>query len=92
MSPDTGFSVALLLVAAVAVIVLALVWLLLPFAMFGIKPLLRELLEEQRRNNQLLLRSANTETPDTTPMRESDPPHNWVPPSGRGRDGPWNHS
>lgn len=29
-------------------LVMAVVWLLLPFAMFGIKPLLRQILAEQR--------------------------------------------
>lgn len=30
-------------------IILIIVWILLPFAMFGIKPLLRQILDEQRR-------------------------------------------
>ena len=34
--------------------VLAILWLLVPFAVFGIKGLLRQLLAEQRRTNQLL--------------------------------------
>jgi heme exporter protein D len=36
------------------VVVLAIVWLILPLAIFGTKPLLRELLAEQQRTNQLL--------------------------------------
>lgn len=36
-------------------IVLVVVWILLPFAVFGVKPLLRELLREQRRTNELLI-------------------------------------
>jgi hypothetical protein len=35
--------------------VLVIVWIVLPFAVFGIKPLLRELIQEQR-NTQHLLR------------------------------------
>ena len=33
---------------------LAILWLLVPFAIFGIKPILRDLLKEQRRSNELL--------------------------------------
>jgi hypothetical protein len=36
-------------------LVLVVVWIVLPFAVFGIKPLLRELIQEQR-NTQKLLR------------------------------------
>lgn len=39
--------------ALLAVVVLVL-WVLLPFAVFGVKPLLREMLHEQRVHNQLL--------------------------------------
>lgn len=35
-------------------IVLAICWIVLPFALIGTKPLLRRLLEEQRRANDLL--------------------------------------
>jgi len=35
-------------------IVLAIVWILLPFAVFGMKPLLKQLLDEQRKTNALL--------------------------------------
>lgn len=35
-------------------IVLAILWLLVPFAIFGIKGLLRDLIQEQRRTNALL--------------------------------------
>lgn len=47
--PGTGGVVGTLIVA-----VLSLVWLLVPFAIFGIKGLLREILAEQRRTNALL--------------------------------------
>lgn len=33
---------------------LAVLWTVLPFAIFGTKPLLRELIEVTKRNNQLL--------------------------------------
>lgn len=29
-------------------------WILVPFAIFGIKPLLRELIDQQKRTNELL--------------------------------------
>lgn len=33
---------------------IAVLWIILPFAMFGIKPLLRQLIREQRTTNALL--------------------------------------
>jgi hypothetical protein len=42
---------ALSFVVAVA---LAVLWIALPFALFGIKPLLRELVAEARKTNALL--------------------------------------
>lgn len=44
-----------LFIAAVFIVVL---WIMLPFAVFGVKPLLRELLREQQRTNEELLRGA----------------------------------
>ena len=35
-------------------LVLAIVWTILPFAIFGTKPLLRQLLAEQKETNRLL--------------------------------------
>jgi len=35
-------------------IILAIAWIILPFALFGTKPLLRELIVEVRRTNALL--------------------------------------
>ena len=35
-------------------LVLAILWILVPFAVFGIKGLLRRQIEEQRRTNELL--------------------------------------
>lgn len=52
---DTGTVPALLYVAiAIFILVLAVCWIVLPFAIIGTKPLLRELLAEQKRTNQLL--------------------------------------
>ena len=41
-------------VLVLAAIALAVGWVLLPFALFGVKPILRELLLEQKRTNALL--------------------------------------
>jgi hypothetical protein len=46
------------LLATLFVILLAVLWILVPFAIFGIKPLLKQLLAEQRRTNELLHVSA----------------------------------
>ena len=42
-------------------IVLAICWIVLPFAILGTKPLLRQLLAETRRTNELLERAATPE-------------------------------
>jgi hypothetical protein len=51
-------------------LVLIVVWVVLPFAVFGIKPLLRELIAEQR-NTQKLLRQMEG-GPDA-PRKPADP-------------------
>lgn len=43
--------------------VLAIAWILLPFAMFGMKPLLRQLVTEQQRTNELLRAIAERNQP-----------------------------
>lgn len=55
---DTGNPIVLwlALAAIVLLIVLVVCWIILPFAIIGTKPLLRELLAEQRSTNQLLTR------------------------------------
>lgn len=37
-------------------IVLVIVWIILPFAIIGTKPLLKQLIQEQQRTNELLAR------------------------------------
>lgn len=49
----TGMNV-LMIVAGIFALILTVLWILVPFAVFGIKPLLRQLLAEQRRTNDLL--------------------------------------
>jgi predicted PurR-regulated permease PerM len=43
-------------------IVLAVCWIILPFALIGTKPILRRLLEEAQRTNELLERMAPPKT------------------------------
>ncbi len=42
------------LIGAIFFIILAILWVLVPFAIFGIKPKLSALLKEQQRTNELL--------------------------------------
>jgi uncharacterized membrane protein YciS (DUF1049 family) len=49
----TSFGI-LYLLGAVFVVVLAICWIVLPFALIGTKPLLRKLIAEIKRNNELL--------------------------------------
>lgn len=53
MAEITGF-LALILVTFCVVLVIC--WVVLPFALIGTKPILRELLEEVKRTNELLSR------------------------------------
>jgi hypothetical protein len=46
----------------VALAALVIAWLLLPLALFGVKPLLRELLAEQKRTNELLTQASTNAT------------------------------
>ncbi len=46
-------------------VVLAIAWIVLPFAMFGVKPLLRELIAEVKRTNALLDRRELVSRGDT---------------------------
>lgn len=50
--PGTG--AGLVVVAIVALCIVAVCWLLLPFLIMGTKPLLRDLLRQQQRTNTLL--------------------------------------
>ena len=48
----------LYLFVVIFLVVLAICWIVLPFALIGTKPLLRQLLTEARRTNELLDRIA----------------------------------
>jgi len=54
-------------------LVLAIAWIILPFALIGTKPLLRRILDEQIRMNALLasLAAARRPTPPTPPSRRA---------------------
>jgi hypothetical protein len=50
-----GLPITLLVMIAFALlVVLVVLWIALPFALFGTKPLLRQLIAEQKRTNDLL--------------------------------------
>lgn len=51
---DPALSGPLALVLLVAAVLLVVCWIVLPFAVIGTKPLLKALLREQRRTNDLL--------------------------------------
>lgn len=63
----TGMNV-LMIVGAIFALILTILWILVPFALFGIKPLLRELITEQRRANELAARIAATPAPAPAPV------------------------
>lgn len=44
----------LLVIGWIVAFVIAVLWLLLPFAVFGLKDLVRELIKEQKRTNVML--------------------------------------
>ena len=50
-----GLPIGLFAVVLLAVLlVLVVLWIALPFALFGTKPLLRQLIAEQKRTNEIL--------------------------------------
>ncbi|MBE2211203.1 MAG: hypothetical protein IAE66_06310 [Xanthomonadaceae bacterium] len=53
----------LILIAVLFGIVLSILWILVPFAIFGIKPLLRQLIAEKQRSNALLAQLASALPP-----------------------------
>lgn len=62
---SNAFGGSLMLVAVIFGIVLLVCWIVLPFAVIGTKGLLRELLQEQRRTNELLAQLAGERRPPT---------------------------
>lgn len=63
MSPELGaVYIYLILFAVLAGILILVLWIALPFAVFGTKPRLDELIELNRQIKTLLERQANNET------------------------------
>jgi hypothetical protein len=56
MDPSAASGLAAFgLIGTLFFFVLAILWILVPFAIFGIKPLLKELISEQRKTQALLM-------------------------------------
>jgi hypothetical protein len=66
---DHGTGMAIILIAAF-VFAVGIAWILLPFAIFGTKPILRELLEAAREHRELTRQLLDRMGPPTRP----DPP------------------
>jgi heme exporter protein D len=47
-----------MLLLGLLVLLIAILWILMPFAIFGTKDLLRELIREQKRTNEILIAEA----------------------------------
>lgn len=47
-----------MLILALLGLVIAVLWILMPFAIFGTKDLLRELIREQKKTNEILIAEA----------------------------------
>jgi hypothetical protein len=47
-----------MLLLGLLVVLIAILWILMPFAIFGTKDLLRELIREQKRTNEILIAEA----------------------------------
>lgn len=54
MSALAGFSTLMMLASFLIFILIAVLWVLMPFAIFGTKDIVRALLAEQRKTNKLL--------------------------------------
>ena len=52
-----GMSVVVLILALLGLLI-AVLWILMPFAIFGTKDLLRELIREQKKTNEILIAEA----------------------------------
>jgi len=59
----SGFSLLVALIGAL----LGLLWLFVPFAIFGIKGLLQQIVAEQRRTNEILSRVHGERLPPAAP-------------------------
>lgn len=57
MDAAAGMSVVVLILALLGLLI-AVLWILMPFAIFGTKDLLRELIREQKKTNEILIAEA----------------------------------
>lgn len=57
------------LVIVLACLLIGILWILMPFAVFGIKDLARELIKEQRKTNQLLEKLV-AQNPQNPPQKQ----------------------
>jgi hypothetical protein len=76
MDPSAASGLAAFgLVWALFLVVLAILWVLVPFAIFGIKPLLREVCDHQKKTNQILATLlAQAEVTQTIPAKAVESP------------------
>lgn len=70
MNADTGAYAGILMVAVLLGLVLLVLWIVLPFAVFDLKSKTRDLLQEQRTTN-ILLRNIDKSLAE---MTQSSPP------------------
>lgn len=64
MDPSAAFGLAAFgVIGTLFLFLLAILWLVIPFAIFGIKPLLRELIVEQRKTQALLIEIGKNTVP-----------------------------
>ena len=54
LSAGASIAMVLALVAIVVCVTLVICWIVVPFAVVGLKPLVRELIREQQANNKLV--------------------------------------
>jgi hypothetical protein len=58
MEAMAGIGGVLMLLLGLLVLLIAILWILMPFAIFGTKDLLRELIREQKKTNEILIAEA----------------------------------
>lgn len=66
----TGFSATVFLVMMLFAFLVAILWVLMPFAIFGTKDLLRALIREQKKTNELLQTQVNLQQAQADRARE----------------------
>jgi hypothetical protein len=58
------------IIALLFLLVLAVLWFLLPFAVFGVKDYLADLVKEQKKTNELLTQCLNTKALPSKPATD----------------------